>query len=132
MQITLTPQESEHYFFDALCNAFGTGYMDGYGLELQVEPTAYKAAKQELLDKSEDRPCYEDILMQVLRNGDALTVNDVECDGEYTRSVSLKEVHERVSKTPIRHLMAAINEDGDAITADVILQTVFFEEVVFG
>jgi hypothetical protein len=41
-------------------------------------------------------------------------------------------VHERVSKTPVKHLLNAVNEDGDAVTADVILQTVFFEEVVFG
>ena len=57
---------------------------------------------------------------------------DHECDGEYTRSISIKDVHERVSKTPIRHLMDMINEDGDAVTSDVVLQTVFFEDVIFG
>jgi hypothetical protein len=25
-----------------------------------------------------------------------------------------------------------INEDGDAVTSDVVLQTVFFEDVIFG
>ena len=47
-------------------------------------------------------------------------------------ATDLNDVHERVALTPIRHLMDAINEDDDAITADCILQSVFFKEVVFG
>lgn len=35
-------------------------------------------------------------------------------------------------KTPIDHLMDAINQEDDAITADVILQTVFYEDIIFG
>ena len=132
MQITLTTLESEQHFFDALCNAVGTGYMDGYGLELEAGHEAYKAAKQKLLAQSKDRPCYEEILMQILRDGGSLTIKDEEGEGEYTRSVTLADVHSRVSKTPVKHLLNAVNEEGDAVTADVILQTVFFEEVVFG
>ena len=130
MQITLTPQESEQHFFDALCNAVGTGYMDGYGLELEAGHEAYKAAKQKLLSQGGDSPCYEDILMQILRDGGSLTFKDTECDDEYT--VTLKDVHDRVAKTPIKHLLDAVNEDGDVVTADAILQTVFFEEIIFG
>jgi hypothetical protein len=37
-----------------------------------------------------------------------------------------------VSNTPIKHLMDAINENGDAITADVIIQTVFLNDVIYG
>ena len=61
-----------------------------------------------------------------------LKVVDEGCDGEYTKSITLKTVHERVSHTPFRHLNDALNEGGDAITADVILQTVFFDDVIFG
>jgi len=67
-----------------------------------------------------------------LKDGKELTMVDHECEGEYTRSISIKDVHERVSKTPIRHLMNMINEEDDAETADVVLQTVFFEDVIFG
>ena len=125
MQIQLTPQESETMFHNALCN--GLGYMSGYGLEFEYSEEQYRAAKTKL-----QSPCFEDVLMQILRDGGSLTFVDVECDGEYTRSVSLADVHERVQKTPLRFLIDMINEQDDAETADVMLQTVFFEEIIFG
>lgn len=125
MQIQLTHQESEQIFHNALCN--GLGYMGGYGLELEYSDAQYSAAKAKL-----QNPCYEDVLMQILRDGGSLTMIDVECDGEYTRSVSLADVHQRVQLAPARHLMDMIEEQDDADTADVIIQTVFFEEIVFG
>ena len=125
MKITLTPQESEEYFFNAMCN--GLGYVQDYGLGLDYEQTEYKAAKEKLTN-----PCYEDVLMQMLRDGGTLTLVDEECDGEYTRTIALKEVHERVQNTDIRHLMDMVNGYDDATTADVILQSVFFNEVIFG
>jgi hypothetical protein len=125
MKITLSTQESEEYFYNALCN--GLGYMGGYGLSVDFSTNEYKAAKEKLTN-----PCYEDVLMQMLRDGGTLTLVDEECDGEYTRTIALKEVHERVQNTDIRHLMDMIKENDDAITADVIIQTVFFNEVIFG
>jgi hypothetical protein len=131
MEIKLTPQESEQYFYNSLCN--GLSYMSGYGLDLECDDAAYKTAKQSLKDKSPDTTlCYEDIYMEVLRQGGSLVMNDVENDGDYTRSITLNEIHERVQKTMTRHLMDAINETDDAETADVILQTVFFEDIIFG
>lgn len=125
MQIQLTPQESETMFHNALCN--GLGYMSGYGLEFEYSDEQYSAAKTKL-----QSPCFEDVLMQILRDGGSLTFVDVECDGEYTRSVSLADVHSRVQQTPLRFLTDMINEQDDAETADVMLQTVFFEEIIFG
>lgn len=131
MQIQLTNQESEEIFFNALCN--GLGYMGGYGLELETEKSDYESAKRNLREAAPDSTiCYEDVLMQILREGGELTFVDVECDGEYTRSVSLADVHDRVQRTPLRFLMDMIEERDDAETADVVLQTVFFEEIVFG
>ena len=121
MQIQLTPQESETMFHNALCN--GLGYMSGYGLEFEYSDKQYSAAKTKL-----QSPCFEDVLMQILRDGGSLTFVDV----EYTRSVSLADVHDRVQKTPLRFLTDMINEEDDAETADVVLQTVFFEEIIFG
>ena len=125
MEITLSTQESEEYFYNALCN--GLGYMGGYGLSIDYNAKDYKAAKEKLTN-----PCYEDVFMQMLRDGGTLTLVDIECDGEYTRSITIKDIHERVQKTDIKHLMDMIKENDDAITADVIIQTVFFNEVIFG
>lgn len=131
MQIQLTPQESETMFHNALCN--GLDYIGGYGLELETKKSDYESAKRNLREAAPDSTiCYEDVLMQILREGGELTFVDVECDGEYTRSVSLADVHNRVQLTPLRFLTDMINEEDDAETADVLLQTVFFEEIVFG
>jgi hypothetical protein len=125
MEIRLTPKESEEYFYNALCN--GLGYISGYGLSIDYDAKEYKAAKDKLID-----PCYEDVFMQMLRDGGTLTLVDVECDGEYTRSITMKDIHERVQNTEVNHLMNMVNENDDAITADVIIQTVFYKEVIFG
>jgi hypothetical protein len=124
MKIQLTPQESETHFHNALCN--GLGYVEQYGLELTCNSADYKAAKAKL-----ESPCYEDVLMQILKDGKSLTLVDHE-NGEDDAIITLAEVHERVSNTPLRHLMNAVNEDDDAETADVIIQTVFLNDVVYG
>lgn len=131
MKVQLTPEESETHFFDALCN--GLQEMQYYGLELQYSDEDYEAAKDILKEKSGENTtiCYEDVLMQILRMGKSLSLVDLE-GGEDSSSITLKDVHERVSNTPIRHLMDAINENGDAITADVIIQTVFLNDVIYG
>jgi hypothetical protein len=124
MTVQLTPQESETHFHNALCN--GLGQVRAYGLELEYDSDHYKEARTKL-----DNPCFEDVLMQILKDGHSLTLVDEEGDEE-DAIVTLKEVHERVSKTPIRHLVDAIEENDDAETADVILQTVFLNDVVYG
>jgi hypothetical protein len=126
MQIILTPQESEDFFLNALCN--GLSYFDGYGLELTYNQDAYKKAKQTL----RQGVAWEYILMQILRQGDVLTIIDHECDGEYTRDITLYMVHNRVCNAPMRHLIDMHNEEDDAETADAILQTVAYNEVIFG
>jgi len=125
MTITLTPKESEDIFYSSICNALS--YIGGYGLQLDYSTKAYDNAWKKV-----DSPCFEDVLMQMLRDGGELKLVDVEGDGEYTRSIGLAEIHERVCKTPFRHLSDELLDRGDATTSDVILQTVFFEEVVFG
>lgn len=137
MTPTLTTQQSEEIFHTALCNAIGTGYMNSYGIEMDFSEKDYQEASNALLmnqgdGKASSLVCYEDVLMEILRMGNTLTLVDHEGDGDMTRSITLKDVHERVQKTPANHLQDMIDENDDATTADVIIQTVFFQEVVFG
>ncbi len=74
MKIILTHEESEKYFYNALCNSLG--YVYGYGLEMDFKGEDYKSAKSKLKN-----PCYEDGLMQILRDGNKLTLVDLEGDG---------------------------------------------------
>jgi hypothetical protein len=132
MEIKLTPQESEEYFYNALCN--GLEYTtSGYGLSLDYSDEDFADAKTKMgIDKPGILPCFEDVLMEMLRMGKTLTMVDEEGEGDNNSTITLKDVHERVSNTPVRHLMDMINEDDDADTADVIIQTVFFNEIIFG
>ncbi len=124
MTISLTPKESEEYFYNALCN--GLGYVQGYGIGLDYDEIEFATAKLALKD-----PCFEDVLMQILRDGGRLTMVDYEGEGDMTRSICLADVHEMVGKTDPKHLLDMVNENDDAVTADVIIQTVFYKELVF-
>jgi len=130
MKIELTHKESEDIFHGALCN--GIGYIGGYGLSLDYSKEDYQKAKGSLQSKlGEDAfICREDVWLEILKTGGTLSLKDLEGDEDST--ISLKEVHERVSKTPTQHLMDYLNERDDAVTADCILQSVFYEEVIFG
>jgi hypothetical protein len=134
MQVILTHEESEEIFYNILCNAVSTGYMNGYGLDLKYSEKAYQQAKQNLVASGKEVGdiCYEDVLMQILQDGGALTFVDTECDGEYTRKVKLSDIHEKVQRAPFRSLMEMVNQEDDAGTADVILQHVLYGETIFG
>ncbi len=130
MEIKLTNEESELYFYNSLCN--GLGYVQGYGIELTWDKGEYIKAKNSLKEKSkETEVCFEDVLMEILRMGGTLKMEDHE-SGEEVKVIALADVHERVAKTPIDHLTDMIQENDDAVTADVIIQTVFYEDVIFG
>jgi len=133
MKIILTKEESEKHFHNALCNS---GNLPYYGLVLDYDEKDYAKAKKSLLEKQKkgeftETICREDVWVEILRVGGKLTLIDEE-NGVGNKSITLKDVHSRVAKTPLSNLMDAINENDDADTADAILQTVFYKEVIFG
>jgi len=129
MNINLTHEESENYFYNAICN--GLGELVYYDLDLDYSDSEYKAAKQQLSDKQPDtQVCWEDVLMEMLRSGNTLWVVDSNDDERHP--ITLDLIHERVQTTQTNHLMNMINEHDDAITADVIIQTVVYGEIVYG
>jgi hypothetical protein len=131
MQIVLTEEESREYFFSALCN--GGNVFRGYGLQLDYNSQHYQTSKDHwILKHKGESICFEDVLMQMLKDGYELKVNDIEGDGEMNRTITLKTVYERMPKVPAEDLLNMKNEQDDSSTADVILQTVFFESIIFG
>lgn len=132
MKIVLGQQESEEMFHTALCN--GLGYVtSSYGLSLDFSDEEYSEAKSHL---EKDNPgiaiCFEDVLLEMLRLGHSLTLVDEEGDGDNTSTITINDVHERVEQAPPSRILQMINEEDDADTADVIIQQVFFNEVIFG
>ena len=71
MKIMLTKDESEKCFYNALCN--GLGYLESYGLELTYKKQDYEKARKNAVSEF-DSPCYEEVLMQILRNGGTLSL----------------------------------------------------------
>ena len=133
MKITLTPTESEQLFHTALCNTYCLGTFNYYNLELYYGSDKYKAAKAKLDSPSNVSytPCIEDIMMQILKDGGELRIIDQE-DNEIVGSVTLQDIHNKMSDVPSQILLDMINENDDEMTADVLLQTLFFGEVVYG
>jgi hypothetical protein len=131
MKIYLEKEECEGVFYDALCN--GLSYIAGYGLKLLFNDEQYDKAKQTLktVTPAEGIVCYEDVLMEVLRQGGSLTLRDLE-EAEPDVAITLDEVHNRMSLVPAKNLLAVLQETGDACDADVVLQTIFLEEVIYG
>lgn len=123
--VLLTNWKSEVLFFDAMCNALD--YMESsYGISVCYDEDDYDKAKGVLTN-----PCYEDVLMQILRQGDKLRIRDLEgnCGSAV---ITLQHVHDRVCNTPLQHLCDALMDNGDATTSEVILQTVYYNEIIFG
>lgn len=131
MEIKLEHKESEEYFLNALCN--GLGYFSGHGVSIEYDETEYKQATNKLKSENPNNIiCYEDVLMEMLRMGNKIKFVDYEGGDDDEVELTIQMVHDNVEKTPIRHLMDMINENDDAETADVILQTVLYGEIVFG
>jgi hypothetical protein len=128
MKIQLTKQEAEKYFLNALCN--GLSYFESYGIELLINEDEYKKASATAKDEDGGKACYEDILLEMLRNGSTLLAEDSYMGK--THKLTLKKMYKQMDKVPVNRLMEMINQRDDADTADIILQVCFIGEHTYG
>ena len=139
MKIVLTEQESEKYFETALCDGLGY-FLTSYGFCIDLDGDKYAKVKNMVRaevkeDEGDDEDyslklCREPLLMMYLKEGGSIKFQDDE--GDYDTDLTIKLIHERVQETPIEHLVDMVNEQGDADTADAVIQSVLFGEVIFG
>lgn len=121
MQITLTQEESEQFFLSALCNL---DYVcGGYNITFVYDFDHYNKVKK-------PGDCFEDVLMTILRDGGALGLYDNESNE--LNKIYIKDVHHGVQKMPAQRIINFAAETGDAEDDDVLIQTVFYGEVIFG
>jgi hypothetical protein len=130
MQIKLTNQEKEQFFFNAMCN--GLSSVNYWGFEIDYKDSDYKKAKDSLNSNNNFSVCIEDIFMEMLKMGSSIMFIDIECDGEYTTALTLDMVYNNIEKTPIHNLLNIHNEQDDASDSDAVLQSVLFEDIIFG
>jgi hypothetical protein len=135
MEIKLSQNESEQFFLNALSN--GLTEVMNHGLALDYDQKAYRKCSKRLRNLNNGKsPCFEDVLMEILRKGGKLQLIDEELDGGlssgYSRAITIDMVHERVQEAPVWAVMQMVNGADDAITADVIIQWVAYRQVIFG
>ncbi len=125
MTIQLTNEEKVTFFHTALCNI--GGYLQGYGLNVNWDENEYKAAKAKLTS-----PCLEDVLIQILKDGGSIKIEDEEGEGENDATITMESLLANIETTPDKYLMDMCNEEDDVVTADSIIQSVAYREIIFG
>lgn len=125
LEISLTNDLSEEIFYNALCNSMDD-MCSSYGLDLRYKEADYRNAKAKL-----SNPCFEDVIMQMLRDGVRIGLKDLE-GGMGTEYITLDTLHERVKNVPLDHLLDMMDEYDDATTGEIVLQIVFFNEIIYG
>jgi len=129
MTLQLSNEEKIEFFHNALCN--GLGYIQHYGLTIDVDEAIYAKARVNVqTPKFSSKPCYEDVLIQILNEGDSFTIQDSESEENHV--ITLELVLSNMDKVPMDSLMDMKNEQDDAETADAIIQSVIFGEVIYG
>ena len=90
---------------------------------------------RDAVPKSED-PYLSTAILKAIERGVDVPINDAEHEDEVIGTISLKTMQERLQKLSRSAnsdaLMAHIKEEGDAETADIVLQYLAFGEIVFG
>lgn len=117
MKIILTEEESLKCLFDALCDGLHILTND-CNLDLKYNKEEYKSSLSKL-----KKPYFEEVLIQMLKDGYKLTLDN--------HSIEIKDVYKRISNAPANHILKVLEERGDAINAEVILQYVFFNEEIY-
>jgi hypothetical protein len=128
MKIQLTKQEAEKYFLNALCN--GLSYFESYGIELLINEDEYKKARETAKDEDGGKASYEDVLLEMLRNGNTLLAEDSYMGK--THKLTLNKMYKQMDKVPANRILEMINQEDDADTADIILQVCFIGEHTYG
>lgn len=127
--ITLNKNQKEDIFHSALCN--GLSEIIYHGIDLDYNKEEYLFAKKQL-SNGDNFICYEDVLLQMLKNGNALLINDFEGDGCYNTSLSIESMYDRIDRVPTTVLLQFLEGQDDAWSADAVLQVCFFNEIIFG
>lgn len=109
------------------CEAGGFDYWG----ELCSDERDYEAARKRLMEreKADMKPCYEDVLAEILESGGKLTVYDREDDKDH--ELTLEKLLNGWKKYAEDHNADDFDEY-DGISADCIMQYAIFGDVIYG
>jgi len=110
----------------------GFNSYSGYWARLTYDQDIYVEARvREAKIQKDESIAWEDVLANMLLNGNILIISDAEEDFE-TQSLNLKKLIEGVNLSIQNNKLPMEDEDWDAQDADVIIQNAVFGEIVFG
>ena len=129
MKLNLTQQEIETVLLDCFCNG-GLGELYQSGVDYTYNKEKYQQFKVE-------GACYEDNLLNLLKNGGRLKFVDVEGDNEVfflTLNSAKEKLTEIEDANIIEKVKDILSENGnaDAWHGYEILQFVLFGEIIYG
>ena len=132
MQLILTSKEVEKALYESLCN--GLNCLQGSGLYLECKDADYDKAKAELTKfGTRTSPCFEDVLMQMLKMKLPLWFED-KVGNEKNAYLTLTKAKKHF-KNPkaMKVLIDTLSPNGnsDAITAYNLLQYALFNELLY-
>jgi hypothetical protein len=130
VSIQLTDGFKKEILLNSLCN--GLGQLQAYGLELIFNDDDYTEAKKSYYERTKkiSGACYEDILMEILTMGKHISFLDNETDEVFYLTMDL--ALQNLDKLEVERVIQLIDETDDGETADVVLQTCLFGEIIFG
>lgn len=126
MKIKATLEEKLDIVHTALCN--GLGWMKAYDLEFEIDGDKEQADKN--LEEKGKYVCIEHFIIEVIRLGGSLQVKDYNDDEIH--HLNLESIEENFDNIDFKHLLDVINKNDDVITADCILQTLIYGDIIYG
>ena len=127
MEITFKQDDLVDIIYSALCQSLDWLHDDGY--RIGYEDEAYSKAVDDLKDKysSEasqfDKPCYEDIIVQILINGDTIKMID-SFEGKVD-IFSLDDLLHNISLVDPDIMLTYVREKNNIADSYELIQTIF-------
>lgn len=115
-------------FYNCICSS-----SIGFGcIELDYDQKSYDDARNSLR-KDGNHPCWEDVIVEMLRVGYRLAWIDVEEDDFAKRHwFTLADLMDNFDNIEAHHLADMLGGGDDAVTHDSILQCLLLGEIVYG
>jgi len=130
VSIKFTDDFKKEIIYNSLCN--GLGQLQCYGLELLWNDEDYIEAKKSYYKRIDkiSGACYEDILMELITMEKKVVFEDTETEEFF--DFKLSNALMNLDNLPMWAIIQILEENDDAVTADVVLQYCLFNEIIFG
>ena len=127
--IIIKKEITTNILVDLLSMAFSGGI--GYWCSLvDYDEDEYKASKEKIKAEGIAEPCWEDVLVQMLEDGKSIIIVDDEEDERY--KLTLNKLLNGIELNYRHRPHDCDIEEGDAETADCIIQYALFYDVIYG